>query len=147
MANASDSEKTKVDRLGALLRELNRTHDQYAVRFMPIITFNDWLDYLEEVLTESIILIALDEFEVLEGSFSRGQLCEADILEMLRNLIQHRSRFRLLLSGSNTLDKFQKWSNYLINTKVFKVGYLNDKESHQLFQVELIRRWFSQKTR
>lgn len=98
----------------------------------PFVVFNDWLDDLEACFKDKIILIALDEFEVLATSFSRNQLSEADILGLFRNLIQHRSQFRVLLSGSHTLDQFQQWSNYLINAKVFKVGYLNPAESYQL---------------
>ena len=100
----------------------------------PFIVFDGWLDKLEETFPKKIILIALDEFEVLEKAFTSDRLNEFEILGLIRNIIQHRTQFRVLLSGSNTLDKFQKWSNYLINAKIVKVGYLNDSESRQLIK-------------
>lgn len=100
----------------------------------PFIVFDEWLDNLEETLPGRIILIALDEFEVLEKSFTSNRLNESEILGLIRNIIQHRTHFRVLLSGSNTLDKFKEWSNYLINAKVVKVSYLNELESRQLIE-------------
>jgi hypothetical protein len=98
----------------------------------PFIVFNDWLDHLEETFPGSTILLALDEFEVLEKVFNQNQLCESSILGTFRNIVQHRPRFRLLLSGANMLHKTRGWSSYLINYKTLKVGYLTESESRQL---------------
>jgi hypothetical protein len=53
---------------------------------------------------------------------------------MLRHLIQHRPKFKVLLSGSHTLDEFQRWSSFLINVQVIHIGYLNEAEARQLIE-------------
>lgn len=78
--------------------------------------------------------LALDEFEKLDEAISKGRFEEADVLGMLRNLIQHRPRFKVLLSGSHTLQEFQRWSSYLINVQVLHISYLKESEARQLIE-------------
>jgi hypothetical protein len=56
------------------------------------------------------------------------------VLGMLRNLIQHRPRFKVLLAGSHTLDELQRWASYLINVQVVQIGYLKQDEARQLVE-------------
>jgi len=79
-------------------------------------------------------LLMLDEFEVLDGALAKGRFDEEAVLGMLRHLIQHRPRFKVLLSGSHTLDEFQRWASYLINVQVIQIGYLNETETQQLIE-------------
>jgi predicted ATPase len=74
----------------------------------------------------------LDEFEVLDGALAKGRFDEEAVLGMLRHLIQHRPRFKVLISGSHTLDEFQRWASYLINVQVIRIGYLSQTETRQL---------------
>ena len=53
---------------------------------------------------------------------------------MLRNLIQHRPQFKVMLSGSHTLQEFQRWSSYLINVQVIHLGYLEEPEARKLIE-------------
>ncbi|MEM7062090.1 MAG: hypothetical protein AAF572_02875 [Cyanobacteria bacterium P01_B01_bin.77] len=53
---------------------------------------------------------------------------------MLRNLIQNRPRFKVLITGSHTLKEFQRWSSYLINAQVIHLGYLKESEARQLIE-------------
>ncbi|MEM9005024.1 MAG: ATP-binding protein, partial [Cyanobacteria bacterium P01_F01_bin.86] len=100
----------------------------------PFIVFNDWLDELEMALGDNTALLALDEFEKLESAFTKERLDAEWVLGLLRNLIQHRPRFKVMLSGAHTLEEFQRWSSYLINVKVIKVSYLNADEARQLIE-------------
>jgi hypothetical protein len=100
----------------------------------PFTQFEEWLDDLEIALAENMALLMLDEFEVLENALAKGRFDEEAVLGMLRHLIQHRPRFKVLLSGSHTLDEFQRLSSYLINVQVVRIGYLSEDEARQLIE-------------
>lgn len=63
-----------------------------------------------------------------------GRLSEAAVLGMFRHLIQHRPRFKLLLSGSHSPDELQHWASYLINVQVVQISYLSETEARQLVE-------------
>jgi hypothetical protein len=100
----------------------------------PFTRFDEWLDNLETALAGNTALLALDEFEVLDHVLRIGRFNEADVLGMLRNLIQHRPKFKVLISGSHTLNEYQHWSSYLINAQVIHIGYLKESETRQLIE-------------
>ena len=100
----------------------------------PFTVFDEWLDRIEQKLGDSNILLTLDEFEALDRGFEENRFSDAAVLGMLRNLIQHRPRFKVLLAGSHTLEEFQRWSNYLINAQVLHLGYLKAAEARQLIE-------------
>ncbi|MGE5658366.1 MAG: ATP-binding protein, partial [Actinomycetota bacterium] len=64
----------------------------------PFTSFDEWLDRVEQTLDQNIALLSFDEFEALDDAISKGRFDEQDVLGMLRHLIQHRPRFKLLLS-------------------------------------------------
>jgi hypothetical protein len=103
----------------------------------PFTRFDEWLDNLETALAGNTALLALDEFEVLDRVLNEGRFNENDVLGMLRNLIQHRPTFKVLLAGSHTLDEFQRWSSYLINAQVIHLGYLQEAEARQLIETPI----------
>jgi hypothetical protein len=96
--------------------------------------FDEWLDKVEAALGQSVALLTLDEFEALDSAFSSGRFGQERVLGMLRNLIQHRPRFKVLLAGSHTLEEFQRWASYLINVQVVQIGYLKESEARQLVE-------------
>jgi hypothetical protein len=100
----------------------------------PFTRFDEWLDQVEETLAPNLALLMLDEFEVLATALDKERYDEEMIMGMLRHLIQHRSRFKVLLSGSHTLDEFQRWASYLINVQVVHIGYLREAEARQLIE-------------
>jgi hypothetical protein len=100
----------------------------------PFTTFDEWLDQIEIHLEGDTVLLSLDEFEALDQVLAAGRFSEVAILGMLRNLIQHRPGFKVLLSGSHTLEEFQRWSSYLINAQVLHLGYLKESEARQLIE-------------
>jgi hypothetical protein len=89
---------------------------------------------VERALDGNLALLMLDEFEVLADALEHGRFDEALILGMVRHLIQHRPRFKVLLAGSHTLDEFQRWSGYLINVQVVHISYLSEAETRQLVE-------------
>jgi hypothetical protein len=100
----------------------------------PFTRFNEWLDEVEKVLGQNTALLILDEFEALDHAFDENRFDPVRVLGMLRHLIQHRPRFKVLLAGSHTLDELQRWSSYLINVQVLKIGYLKEAEARQLVE-------------
>ncbi|WZI66952.1 MAG: AAA family ATPase [Gloeotrichia echinulata CP02] len=100
----------------------------------PFTCFDEWLDQVELLLENNTALLALDEFEVLESAITKGRFDEQDVLGILRHLIQHRPRFKLLLAGSHTLEEYQRWASYLINVQVVHISYLTRDEARQLIE-------------
>jgi hypothetical protein len=100
----------------------------------PFTQFEEWLDAVEAALEGQMALLMLDEFEVLERVLELARFEAEIVLGMLRHLIQHRTQFKVLLSGSHTLDEFQRWSSYLINVQVIHIGYLKEAEARQLIE-------------
>lgn len=103
----------------------------------PFTFFDDWLDTVERTLVaqgRETILLALDEFEALDAALTRKQLDESAVLGMLRHIVQYRTRFKVLLAGSHTLEEFQRWAGYLINAQTIHLSYLNEAEATQLIE-------------
>ncbi|MEM8807510.1 MAG: AAA family ATPase, partial [Cyanobacteria bacterium P01_G01_bin.38] len=100
----------------------------------PFTAFDEWLDQVEALLSNRTALLTLDEFEALDQALTHGRFEQDAILGMLRNLIQHRPRFKVLLSGSHTLEALQRWSSYLINLQVIHISYLKESEARRLIE-------------
>ena len=100
----------------------------------PFTYFDEWLDRVEQALEDKTALLELDEFEELDSAITKGRFDEQDVLGMLRNLIQHRPRFKVLLAGSHTLEEYQRWASYLINVQVVNISYLHEDEARQLIE-------------
>lgn len=103
----------------------------------PFTFFDDWLDTVERTLLaqgRETILLTLDEFEALDAALTRGRLDEDAVLGMVRHIVQYRTRFKVLLAGSHTLEEFQRWASYLINAQTIHIGYLHDAEATQLIE-------------
>jgi hypothetical protein len=100
----------------------------------PFTRFDEWLDEVELALKPNTALLALDEFETLDRRFAEDHLNEAATLGMLRHIIQHRPRFKVLLAGSHTLDELRRWANYLVNVQVVEISYLKNDEAKRLIE-------------
>jgi hypothetical protein len=101
----------------------------------PFTAFSAWLDAVEAVLERenAVALLALDEFEVLMRLLDR-RINTADFTDLLRHLIQHRPRFKLVLAGSHTLEEFFPLAGALINLEVLKITYLTSDEARHLIE-------------
>lgn len=121
----SDSAKRQRDiTLPALSRE--------SLQPDPFTRFDEWLDEVERSLGERAALLALDEFETLDSAFDEKRFSEMAVLGMLRHLIQHRARFKVLLAGSHSLDEVGRWASYLINAQTIHIGCLSAAEARTL---------------
>ena len=100
----------------------------------PFTRFDEWLDEVEGVVGQRTILLALDEFEALHEAIRKERFNAEAVMGMLRHLIQHRPRLKILLAGSHTLEAFQEWASYLINVQVVRIGYLHEDEALQLIE-------------
>lgn len=105
-----------------------------AWRDSPEEVFEEWLDRLEVIYPDRLLLLTLDEYEALEDLFDTGHLDRHRILSLFRHLIQHRPRLRILLTGVCQLQEFPEWSHYLINAEAIHLSYLPAPEVHQLIQ-------------
>ncbi|MEG4419802.1 ATP-binding protein [Microcoleus sp. LAD1_D5] len=108
--------------------------DRETLQNDPFTRFDEWLDEVEQALQQNIALLAFDEFEALDNAITKGRFDEEDVLGMLRHLIQHRPRFKVLLAGSHTIEEFQRWASYLINVQVVHISYLKEPEARQLIE-------------
>ena len=100
----------------------------------PFTTLGNWFDRIEKTIEtkDKLILIALDEYERLEESILKGDL-SIEILDQLRNIIQHRKYFVVLITGSKELNELElNWSDYLISAKTIKLGYLSKEDARIL---------------
>jgi hypothetical protein len=101
----------------------------------PFTRFDEWLDEIENHIdANQTMLLILDEFSALEHIFNKGLLDEASVLGMFRHIIQHRPRIKILLSGSHTIDEFERWASYLINVQTVHISYLQPREALQLIE-------------
>ncbi|MHC5756484.1 AAA family ATPase [Nostoc sp.] len=126
---ARDMEKS-AKKQGVILPSLARE----VLKSDPFTYFYEWLDKVEQALEQNTALLALDEFEVLDNAIAKGRFDEQDVLGMLRHLIQHRPRFKVLLAGSHTIEEYQRWASYLINVQVVHISYLKEAEARQLIE-------------
>ncbi|NEO74692.1 MAG: ATP-binding protein, partial [Moorea sp. SIO3H5] len=69
-----------------------------------------------------------------DSAITKGRFDEQDVLGMLRHLIQHRPRFKVMLAGSHTIEEYQRWASYLINVQVLHISYLKEEEARKLIE-------------
>ena len=125
-----DMNKSSSERHNLKLPQLSRD----SLVTDPFSRFGEWLDEVQQTLGQNVGLLALDEFEALDGALTKGKFDETSIFGILRNLIQHRPRFKVLLAGSHTFEELQRWASYLINVQVVRLTYLKEAEARQLIE-------------
>ena len=56
-----------------------------------------------------------------------------EVLDQLRNIIQHRKYFVVLITGTSELNELKlNWSDYLISAKTIKLGHVSEDEARIL---------------
>ena len=105
--------------------------NQEDLRADPFFTLQEWFIDLESIISRKKFLLCLDEYECLEkivtATNSRASL------NFLRHIIQHRSAWILLFSGSHTLEEIADyWSDYLISTRYVRITFLEKPEAEEL---------------
>jgi hypothetical protein len=95
--------------------------------------FYEWLEQTRQRLEGRLLLLALDEFEMIEKAIKKGKMDET-VLDVLRHLIQHHSPwFVLLFAGVRTLEEMGRdWHSYFISVRPLHVSYLDLKAAREL---------------
>ena len=96
---------------------------------------DEYLDQFERLATErgKRILLTFDEYEGLEESIAGGDISK-NVLGKLRNIIQHRARIVVLVSGSHRFEELTgvNWASYLINTRTLELSFLDEASAREL---------------
>ncbi|MCP4696607.1 MAG: hypothetical protein GY862_07135 [Gammaproteobacteria bacterium] len=116
--------------MGADLPELTSQELQNA----PFTKFDEWLDEVEAAIPKTMLVLAFDEFEALAQAFAGKRLNKNIVLGRLRNIIQHRPRFKVVIAGSHLLEEYPDWTSYLNNTVAIRVSYLAENEARKLIE-------------
>ena len=70
---------------------------------LPYRTFERYLKQVEANLSETGLIIALDEFEKIEKLIEKGKI-DSDFMEVLRGMVQMSPKIAFALAGLHTLD-------------------------------------------
>lgn len=100
----------------------------------PFTRFDEWLDRVEASLDSRTALLSLDEFEALTAAFARGRFDADAVLGMLRHIVQHRPRIKIMLASSHTLQELAAWASYFVNVQVVQVGFLGPADVKKLVE-------------
>ncbi|MGH9838082.1 MAG: ATP-binding protein [Blastocatellia bacterium] len=96
---------------------------------------DEYLDQFEQLAAQrnKRLLLAFDEYEGLEESISAGDISK-NVLGKLRNIIQHRERIVVLVSGSHRFEELKgvNWASYLINTRTLELSFLDETSAREL---------------
>lgn len=71
---------------------------------LPYRTFRRYLKQVEATLSETGLIIALDEFEKIEKLIEKGKI-DSDFMEVLRGMVQMSPKIAFALAGLHTLDE------------------------------------------
>jgi hypothetical protein len=74
------------------------------LRNLPYRTFERYLKQVEANLSETGLIIALDEFEKIEKLIEKGKI-DSDFMEVLRGMVQMSPKVAFALAGLHTLDE------------------------------------------
>ncbi len=96
---------------------------------------DQYLDQFEQLAAQrgKRILLAFDEYEGLEESIAASDISK-NVPGKLRNIIQHRERIVVLVSGSHHFEELPRlnWASYLINTRTLELSFLDEKSAREL---------------
>jgi len=98
----------------------------------PYVGFARWLDEAERAIGDRHVLLCLDEYEKLEEQIERGCL-DTRILDLIRNIAQHRHKATVLLSGVHNLTELPAhWASTLVSGVPIEVGPLERDAAAEL---------------
>ena len=101
----------------------------------PFSALDEALDHIEGLSQQlkKRILLTFDEYERLGEGLKTGKLT-TEILNQLRNIVQHRESIVVLFSGSHRFEELHtiNWSDYLINGKTLELSFLPAEDAREL---------------
>ncbi|MCA9941127.1 MAG: ATP-binding protein, partial [Anaerolineales bacterium] len=97
------------------------------------VAFNQFLRRLKSVLTGQRVILAIDEFELIEQEIAAGRV-EAELLAYLRGVIHSESWFVLALAGLHTLPEMAAdyWNPLFASVTPIHVSFLSLAATGQL---------------
>jgi hypothetical protein len=95
--------------------------------------FNQWLDALEPWMANHRIIVAIDEYELLEAAMAAGQV-DPELILYLRGVIGDRRWFVLALAGLYTLQEKSEdyWHPLFASIQPHKVSFLSAAATRRL---------------
>ncbi|MEM9542959.1 MAG: ATP-binding protein [Cyanobacteria bacterium P01_E01_bin.42] len=106
-----------------------------AFLIFPQRTFDRYLREALKQLDGNVVIIALDEFEIIEELIEGGHL-DAKFMGYLRGLIQKDKRLAFALAGLHTLEEMTRdyFEPFFGSTYPIRVGYLNPSATRQILE-------------
>ncbi len=96
---------------------------------------DQYLDRFEKLSQQrgKRILLSFDEYEGLQESITHADISK-NVLGKLRNIIQHRERIVVLVSGSHRFEELPglNWASYLINMRTLELSFLDEASAREL---------------
>ncbi|MDM8566561.1 hypothetical protein QUF74_13030 [Candidatus Halobeggiatoa sp. HSG11] len=100
----------------------------------PYNDFDKWLDEVQEMLGSKTLLLMFDEFAKLDEVIREKKSdYSEDIINIIYHWIQHRENFRIIIA-SQQMAEFNHWPSLVNNMIPIHLGYLTEKEAHQLIE-------------
>jgi hypothetical protein len=102
---------------------------------MSTSAFNRFLDVLENGLGNKRVVLMFDEYEVIEKKIN-DKVLDADILQYLRSLIQHRTKLVFIFTGAHELIELtQDYWSVFFNIALYKrISFLTSDEAARLIK-------------
>ncbi len=137
--------KGEADFIYLLYRNMQRSANKYKKANLPLrvredyeksplLVFDEWLDEVEAATSDHTLVLNLDEFEALDEAFKDKRLNQQKILSYLRDMFQHRSRFKIILAGFYLVKEFPEWGRYLNNVIDLNLGCLGENDACRLIE-------------
>ncbi len=99
----------------------------------PFLAMQSWFMAIEKAFPSKRFLLCLDDVEYLEKLTKRKNITA--ILGLFRYLIQHRAKWQLFFTSSQTFEQLPyHWSDCLISTEYLHLPYLEKAESRELIE-------------
>lgn len=103
----------------------------------PFTMLGDLMNQTENLyrLVKKQCLITFDEYENLEEGIKAGKITR-NILNQIRNIVQHRQQIVVLFSGSHRFEEMKtvNWSDYMINVKTLELSCLSPRDAEDLIR-------------
>lgn len=113
--------------------DLKEPDEERFLAHNPTIAFDRFLKQVAQVRQEKRLIIAIDEFELIEQKIEEGKL-DPDLLDFCRGLIQSYAWFVMVFAGLHTLQEMARnyWNPLFGSVTGIMVSFLNTAASKRL---------------
>lgn len=100
----------------------------------PFTILTDWLEEIKPLFSNRTMLFVIDEFELIGRALKEGKL-SINVLDYLRNMMQHNDNILLMFAGVQTIEALgPNPSSYFISAYPVEISYLHPKEAEELIR-------------